>query len=325
MTRICDSSLVSANHKLGLGLSRVSLDRLCKKLTDPKTPNTCKLVSCIGANGWKQRLLVEKSFGLDPSKSSTLSGPLRPRSDLWELKAPGGPSLLLDSEMPNFENEVRSNLDNSSFIKLSALSSCIYVFLNESDFDVNDGEVKLSSNVLRFFEKLSKRIQFELTGSEKKVKNVFIILSDFKSFEKKVKMTKLNRGELEKELSKYFPKNLYIKQFNDKLDFAKDLKSTSTLSVQEVVEVLRSFTSNTQLASALDYLSTKSFQNMNRYVDESLEKALKNEEVEEFAKLYQAQLLDSRVSYYTLAMQLLVSCHYFIKSLSGKELSSEPV
>ncbi|UKK00027.2 hypothetical protein MACK_000093 [Theileria orientalis] len=311
MARICDSSLVSSNHKLGLGLSRVSLDRLCKKLTDSKTPNTCKIVSCIGANGWKQRLLVEKSFGLDPSKSSTLSGPLRPRSDLWELKAPGGPSLLLDSEMPNFENEVRSNVDNSSFIKLSALSSCIYIFLNESDFDVSDVDVKLSANVLRFFEKLSKRIQLEVAGNEKKVKNVFIVLPDFKSFEKKVKMTKLNRGELEKELTKYFPKNLYIRQFNDKLDFAKDLTTTSTLSVQEVVQVLRSFKSNTQLASALDYLSTKTFENMNKFIDESLEKALKNEKVEEFAKTYQAQLLDSRISYYTLAIQLLVSLELF--------------
>ncbi|BAM38575.1 conserved hypothetical protein [Theileria orientalis strain Shintoku] len=261
MTRICDSSLVSTNHKLGSGLSRVSLDRLCKKITESKTPNTCKIVSCIGANGWKQRLLLEKSFGLDPSKSSTLSGPLRPRSDLWELKAPGGPSLLLDSEMPNFENEVRSNVDNSSFIKLSALSSCIYVFLNESDFDVNDGEVKFGSNVKRFFEKLSKRIQFEAGGRDKKIKNMFIVFPDFKSFEKKV----------------------------------------------QVAQVLRSFSSNRQLALALDYLSTKSFQNMSKFVDESLEKALKNEKVEEFAKTYQAQVLDSRISYYTLAMQLLVS------------------
>nr|PVC50342.1 hypothetical protein MACL_00002337 [Theileria orientalis] len=259
MTRICDSSLVSTNHKLGSGLSRVSLDRLCKKITESKTPNTCKIVSCIGANGWKQRLLLEKSFGLDPSKSSTLSGPLRPRSDLWELKAPGGPSLLLDSEMPNFENEVRSNVDNSSFIKLSALSSCIYVFLNESDFDVNDGEVKFGSNVKRFFEKLSKRIQFEAGGRDKKIKNMFIVFPDFKSFEKKV----------------------------------------------QVAQVLRSFSSNRQLALALDYLSTKSFQNMSKFVDESLEKALKNEKVEEFAKTYQAQVLDSRISYYTLAMQLL--------------------
>uniref|UniRef100_A0A3B0MW78 Uncharacterized protein n=1 Tax=Theileria annulata TaxID=5874 RepID=A0A3B0MW78_THEAN len=194
--RTCDCSLIKTNHNLGLGLSRSALENLCKKLDDPKITKKCNIVSCIGANNWKQRFFIENNFGLDPSKSSTISGPLKSSkkdiiqkisgNDLWEHSVQDGYNLLLDSEIPNFENELKNTVNNNSIVNLSALSKCILIYLNEDNFDHNNGEITLNQNVKIFLQKLSKRLDLELGRNEKNIKDIYIVLPDFKSFQKKV-------------------------------------------------------------------------------------------------------------------------------------------
>eukprot|EP00375_Theileria_parva_P002894 XP_765575.1 hypothetical protein [Theileria parva strain Muguga] len=272
LIRTCDSNLIKTNHNLGLGLSLSSLENLCKKLDDPKITKKCNIVSCIGANNWKQRFFVENNFGLDPTKSSTISGPLKPRNNLWEHSVQDGYNLLLDSEIPNFENEIKSAVNNKSIVNLSALSKCILIYLNEDNFDLNNEEITLNQNVKMFFEQLSKRLDLELGRNDKNSKDIYIVLPDFNSFQKKVK-----------------PNKSQIK------------------SLENVVDVLKSFnTPNNSTQMLVDYVRTKCFENFTKFVDDSLERSLKGEKIDKFAAKYHTQLFDSKVSFYTLVMDQLV-------------------
>ncbi|EAN33292.2 hypothetical protein TpMuguga_01g00048 [Theileria parva strain Muguga] len=307
LIRTCDSNLIKTNHNLGLGLSLSSLENLCKKLDDPKITKKCNIVSCIGANNWKQRFFVENNFGLDPTKSSTISGPLKPRNNLWEHSVQDGYNLLLDSEIPNFENEIKSAVNNKSIVNLSALSKCILIYLNEDNFDLNNEEITLNQNVKMFFEQLSKRLDLELGRNDKNSKDIYIVLPDFNSFQKKVKPNKSQIKSLESNLKHFFPKmNMHVNHFDTKFTVSKYFDSPSNINIKDVVDVLKSFnTPNNSTQMLVDYVRTKCFENFTKFVDDSLERSLKGEKIDKFAAKYHTQLFDSKVSFYTLVMDQL--------------------
>ncbi|AFZ80557.1 signal peptide-containing protein [Theileria equi strain WA] len=302
IVRFAQGNAAQINHKLGTNRHGSSLNELCARLRNFDLSKQCNIISCIGARDWEQRYAIEKSFGLDNTLSSTISGPLKPRFDLWELKNDDKYTLVLDSD-------IHTDTDYKDKIaKICALSKCTVLYLSADDLYLVDGLLNLNPQTKAFVKKLSRSFNIEHTR-KKSQSSVYIVLPSTESITEKFNIKRPNFDAIRAFITETFGKYclLNIKNSREGIDFSNYFHNfTDSVDPNKIRSILSSTKSqeSEEYSALVDYLSYKSFHHHKNLLKDLSKDIYNGNFLQDFGKNVESSFLDSLLSFYLLTYDL---------------------
>lgn len=258
----------------------------------------CSLISCIGVSSCNQRAALHDAFELDAQQSATLSGALKPRCDLWEVKHPHECKLLLDVDIPATSDKLDCRIDRKKVLKLCQASSAVVIHLNPQD-------IRRSKNSFHLT-RASKELIVDLASSKgnKTSQPIYLILPDVSALVSvpggdDIAAYEQFKGHLLELVGKR--PNVFIKSEAEQSDVYKSIKALEAAAtpndIAKAISTNHNTTSetvNTSLAHILD----ASFAEHNRTLRDRLCEIYKGELQPNFGSIVQASMLDAALSYY---------------------------
>lgn len=255
------------------------------------------LVSCIGATSCDQRYELHDAFGLDSKQAAALSGPLKPRYDLWELETPKECRIIVDVDIPQMKGSVSGQINKNSVLKLCKISSAVVVHINPGDIRKTKKLLNLTPESKQLIESLG-----EILRSQTAVQ-IYVIIPNSEA---------LGGTETQKALKAHLvelmgnPQKVEIRTTEELPNIYQEIKKLKQeVPASDIAKAIAAGDPNTEIANAsLAYIREACFADHHHKVRSSLSDIYKGKLNPRIGSICQASILDSALAFYLRTFHL---------------------